>query len=82
MPLSWNDIKHRANRFSREWKTAVSETSERQTFWNEFFDVFGVRRRTVASFEEPVKKLTGNWGYIDLVWPGKLLVEHKGAGHT
>lgn len=80
MPLSWNEIKHRAIKFSRDWKGAVSEKSERQTFWNEFFDVFGVRRRTVASFEEPVRKLSGNWGFIDLFWPGKVLVEHKSAG--
>lgn len=80
MPLSWNEIRHRAIKYSREWKSAVSEKSERQTFWNEFFDVFGVRRRTVASFEEPVRNLGGNWGFIDLFWPGKLLVEHKSAG--
>lgn len=78
--LSWNEIRHRAIAFSREWKGAVSEKSERQTFWNEFFEVFGLKRRTVASFEEPVKKLSGNWGYIDLFWPGRVLVEHKSAG--
>lgn len=78
--LSWNEIRHRAIGFSREWKGTTSEKAERQTFWNEFFDVFGVKRRTVASFEEPVKKLSGNWGFIDLFWPGKVLVEHKSAG--
>jgi len=80
MPLSWNEIRHRAIAFSKEWKGAVREASERQTFWNEFFNVFGVRCRTVATFEEPVKKLSGDWGFIDLFWPGKLLVEHKSAG--
>jgi hypothetical protein len=44
------------------------------------FNVFGVRRRTVATFEEPVKKLSGDWGFIDLFWPGRLLAEHKSAG--
>ena len=33
----------------------------------------------VASFEEPVKRISGKYGYIDLFWPGTLLVEHKGA---
>lgn len=80
MPLSWNEIKHRAIAFSREWKGTTSEKSERQTFWNEFFEVFGKRRRTLAAFEEPVKKLSGNWGFIDLFWPGTCLVEHKSAG--
>jgi hypothetical protein len=80
MPLSWNEIKHRAIKFGNDWKNETREAAERQTFWNEFFDVFGIRRRTVASFEEPVKKLSGNWGAIDVFWPGKLLGEHKSAG--
>lgn len=80
MPLSWNEIKQRAIAFSRDWKGEGSEKSERQTFWNEFFEVFGKRRRTLATFEEPVKKLSGNWGFIDLFWPGTCLVEHKSAG--
>jgi hypothetical protein len=78
--LSWNEIRHRAIAFSRDWKGTTSEKSERQTFWNEFFLIFGIKRRTVASFEEPVKKLSGNWGFIDLFWPGRVLVEHKSAG--
>lgn len=80
MPLSWNEIRHRAIAFSKDWKGETREAAERQTFWNEFFNVFGVRRRTVATFEEPVRKLTGDWGFIDLFWPGRLLVEHKSAG--
>jgi len=80
MPLSWNEIKHRAIKFGNDWKTETREAAERQTFWNEFFDVFGIRRRTVASFEEPVRKLPGNWGAIDVFWPSKLLGEHKSAG--
>ena len=80
MPLSWNEIKHRAIKFGNDWKTETREAAERQTFWNEFFDIFGIKRRTVASFEEPVKKLSGTWGAIDIFWPGKLLGEHKSAG--
>ena len=80
MPLSWNEIRHRAIGFSKEWKGETREAAERQSYWNEFFNVFGVRRRTVATFEEPVKKLSGDWGFIDLFWPGKLLVEHKSTG--
>jgi hypothetical protein len=80
MPLSWNEIKHRAIAFSKEWKGETRESAERQSFWNDFFNVFGIKRRVVASFEEPVKKLSGHWGSIDLLWPGTLLVEHKSAG--
>ena len=67
-------------RFSQEWTGAKREQAEKQTFWNEFFDVFGVSRRAVASFEEPVRNLTGDFGYIDLFWPGRVLVDHKSRG--
>ena len=80
MPLSWNEVRHRAIAFSREWQGETREAAERQSFWNDFFNVFGVRRRAVATFEEPVRKLSGDWGFIDLFWPGRLLAEHKSAG--
>jgi hypothetical protein len=54
-PLSWNEIRHRAITFSRNGSDASRERAEAQTFGNEFFDIFGIRRRTVASFEEPVR---------------------------
>lgn len=75
MPLSWNEILQRAIAFSKEWTGVRSEQAEKQTFWNEFFNVFGVQRRTVASFEEPVKNLSGDYGYIDLFWRRTVLVE-------
>ena len=80
MPISWNEIRHNAIGFSREWAGAKSETAEKQTFWNEFFEVFGIRRRVVASFEEPVRKLSGDHGFLDLFWPRVLIVEHKSRG--
>jgi hypothetical protein len=80
MPLSWNEIRHRSIAFSKEWTGEASERAEKQTFWNEFFEVFGVRRRVVAAFEEPVKKISGEYGFIDLFWPGIALVEHKSLG--
>ena len=80
MPLSWNEIRHNAIQFARDWSEAKSESAEKQTFWNEFFRVFGNRRRIVAAFEEPVRKLSGEYGYIDLLWSGTLLVEHKSRG--
>jgi hypothetical protein len=80
MPVSWNEIRHNAIRFSRDWTGAKSESAEKQTFWNEFFDVFGLKRRLVATFEEPVKNIRGQYGFIDLFWPGVVLVEHKSFG--
>jgi hypothetical protein len=80
VPLSWNEIKDRALRFSREWADESSEDAEAKSFWDGFFNVFGVSRRRVVSFEEPVKKADGNGGFIDLLWKGILLVEHKSRG--
>ena len=80
MPLSWNEIRHRAIRFAHDWAGARKESADKQTFWNEFFDVFGIRRRVVAAFEEPVKRISGQYGWIDLFWPGTLVVEHKSLG--
>ena len=78
--LSWNEVRDRAIRFSREHAGDRSESAEKQTFWNDFFNVFGLRRASLASFEANVVNLKGNKGAIDLLWRGKLLVEHKSFG--
>ncbi len=80
MPLSWNEIRHNAIRFSKEWAGETREDAESKSFWDEFFNVFGIRRRTVASFEDPVKNIRGQYGFIDLFWSGVVLVEHKSFG--
>jgi len=56
MRLSWNEIRARGARFAADWEHGHYERGESQTFYNEFFEVFGMSRRRVASFEEPVKK--------------------------
>ena len=80
MRLSWNEIRARAAEFTREWADAAFEKGETQSFYNEFFEIFGVRRRTVARYEEHVRRLDDTAGFIDLFWPGVLLVEQKSAG--
>jgi hypothetical protein len=80
MPLSWNEIRDRSLAFSREWADESSEDAEAKSFWDGFFNVFGITRRRVASFEAPVKKGDGHGGFIDLLWKGVLLVEHKSLG--
>lgn len=81
MRLAWNEIRHRATRFAQEWKDAHYEKGETQTFYNEFFEIFGVQRRKVATFEEPIKRAGSKApGFIDLFWKGTLLVEQKSAG--
>ena len=78
--MSWNEIRNRAWIFSKEWAGEAAEKAEAQTFWNAFFDIFGVSRRRVATFEKRVKKIDGKGGYIDLLWKGVLLIEHKSLG--
>ena len=78
--LSWNEIRVRAARFAEEWRDAAYEKGETQSFYNEFFEIFGVRRRDVARYEEHVAKLDNTSGFIDLFWPGHLIVEQKSAG--
>lgn len=80
MPLSWNEIKSRALAFSREWADAASEDSEAKPFWIAFFEIFGITNKRVATFEHAVKKYGGDQGYVDLFWPGVLLVEQKSRG--
>ncbi len=82
MNLSWNEIRSRAVAFSHEWANERSEDAEAKSFWDAFFDVFGLTRRRLAKFEVDVKKLDGSHGYIDLFWAGKLLVEHKSRGKS
>ena len=82
MRLSWNEIRARAADFAREWADASYERGETQSFYNDLFEVFGVRRRSVARYEEHVKRLDDTAGYIDLFWPGVLLVEQKSAGRS
>ena len=80
MRLTWNEIRARAADFAREWADAHYEKGETQSFYNDFFEVFGVRRRKVATFEESVRLLGEKRGFIDLFWKGVLLVEQKSAG--
>ncbi|MDB5276359.1 MAG: hypothetical protein JWR61_1314 [Ferruginibacter sp.] len=80
MPLSWNEIKSRAATFSNEWKDDTSEDAEAKSFWDDFFNVFGISRRRVATFEQQVKKIDNKAGFIDLLWKGIILVEHKSRG--
>ncbi len=82
MPLSWNEIKNRALAFSKEWAEESSEEAEAKSFWDGFFNIFGISRKRVAAFEEPVKKLGDKQGFIDLFWKGVLLVEHKSRGKS
>src|ERR1035437_6541290 len=80
MALSWNEIKDRAIKFSKKWENETNEDAEAKSFLDEFFNVFGVSRKRLASFETKVVKGDNRDGYIDLIWKGVLLVEFKSKG--
>ena len=82
MALSWNEIKDRALKFSKEWKDTVKEESDAKPFLDAFFDVFGITRKKIGTFEHKVKKLSDTDGYIDLLWKGTILVEMKSRGNN
>ena len=80
-PLSRNEMRARAVTFAARWKDETSEKSGSQMFWREFLEIFGVDIRRVAYFEQLAKRTsTGNYGFIDLYWPGVLIAEQKSAG--
>jgi hypothetical protein len=80
MPLSWNEIKTRASSFSNEWKDTKREEADAKPFLIDFLNIFGISQKRVATFEHRVKKIDDASGYIDLLWPGTLLVEMKSRG--
>ena len=80
--ITWSEVRDRAIELSRRWADATREAADSQTFWNEFFAMFGRDRRTVASFQVGVRNLQGQYNFIDLLWRGMLLVEHKTAGRS
>jgi hypothetical protein len=80
MALGWSEIRSRATTFAYEWRGQGCEKGDSQTFLNEFFEVFGISRKRIAVFEQRVKTVGGNAGYIDMLWKGVLLVEQKSAG--
>ena len=82
MAISWNEISSRAMRFSKKWKYERAEESEAQSFLNDFFYIFGVDRKRVATFEKKIPMGKTRNGYIDLLWKGVILVEMKSMGKS
>lgn len=80
MRLSWQEIRARAAAFAKDWADEGYEKGQPQLFYRDFFEIFGMSVRRVASFEEPVNSLGSRRGYIDLFWKGVLLVERKRDG--
>lgn len=80
MALSWNEIKDRAVKFSKEWEETRNEEADAKPFLDAFFEVFGIPRKKIGTFEHKVKKINETDGYIDLLWKGTILIEMKSKG--
>ena len=81
MRLDWNEVRANAAQFSDDWKSATRESADKHSFWNAFFGCLGVDPRKVVTYEQRVANLPANrQGFIDVLIPGKLIIEHKSAG--
>lgn len=78
-----SEIRASAVRFAKRFENASSERSEAQTFWNEFFEIFGIPRRLVGLYELAADRhSTGRVGRIDLFVANEMAVEHKSRGES
>lgn len=68
-----------AQNFADHYKSQTDERREKDTFWNEFFAIFGIDRKNVVHFEYAVKDPSNNTQFVDVFWEGIFLAEHKSA---
>lgn len=81
MGLKLNEIKSRALLFSKTWADACHEDSQAKPFGIDFFEIFGITNKRVATFVLNVKKLGGAQGFVELydplTMPPALLKAHQ-----
>jgi hypothetical protein len=94
MAQNWNLSTAGADAFASKFLDILNDPSRKSNekgekqlafaFWRDFFSqVCGVVDPTVAgvSFEFPVRMVTTDTvGWIDVLWPGVVLIEHKSRG--
>jgi hypothetical protein len=77
---------HEAHKFAERYATTSSEKQFAQTFWRDFFSHLlriDDLTSTGIEFEVPVRShLSGKVKWIDVLWSGVLLIEHKSAGEN
>ncbi|MEV7528569.1 DNA methyltransferase [Agrococcus sediminis] len=76
-------MRQAARNFAEKWAGQSGEKQLAQSFWQDFFrEVIGVPDLMVAGidFEHPVRTERGSIGFIDVLWGGVVLIEHKSAG--
>ena len=69
----------RARVFVERWADETRERAESQTFWNEFFNIFGIDRYEYARFAARAARFAGP-GEMDVHWPHVIAIEHKSRG--
>ncbi|MCC5829787.1 MAG: class I SAM-dependent DNA methyltransferase [Phycisphaeraceae bacterium] len=80
MQLSLSEIRQNAIRFAAAWSEGGNERADAQEFWIDLFAVFGVKRRSVASFEERVRNARGTYSRLDVFYSAVMIGEHKSRG--
>lgn len=81
MPLSWDQIRDNAIRFSKKFENVVREEADGQSFVHDFIELFGIEdARSAGTFEYRVFKDNSQKGYIDYLCPGKIAIEMKSLG--
>jgi hypothetical protein len=95
MPLSWNEIKTRAAAFINEWREKAPTAREKAhdaEFMLGFLNIFGNEgcKKAVREYKVSLGKNIhplfspepggDQKGYIDLLWPGRILIEMKSPG--
>lgn len=77
---------YEARLFAEKYADAKSEKQLGESFWRDFFiNVCRVDDLLSAGieFQYPVKSsASGNINFVDVLWPGILLIEHKTAGKS
>lgn len=72
------EVERALHAFVKRWKNYDgSERAEAQTFLNDLFAAYGTNRRDVGALFEDFKSSAG---FMDLHWPGELIVEMKKPG--
>lgn len=78
MARSGEEIRAALVKFAAKWSPyGGSEKAEAQTYLNELFECYGSNRQTAGALFEDFKSSAG---FMDLHWPGTLIVEMKKPG--
>ena len=81
--LDWNTIKSNALKFSKKYEKSTNENAEKQLFYIDFFEIFGINKdefHNIINFEYPVTSISKTTKFIDVLWKGVILIEHKSVG--